>query len=434
VLHLFPPFANPEGRLVFDGSGNLYGITYGDVIEARQTRPGLEDSANLYGIIHGAEAHGSQRGAIFDQRGGTVFELSPDAASERWKYTVLHNFCPLAPFNCSDGAGPVAGVIIDASGDLYGVTQNGGASDQGTVFELSYDANAQNWNETVLYSFCALTDCSDGAGPSSGLIMDGSGNLYGTTYEGGAHAQGAVFKLSYDAGTQSWNEMVLYSFCAMKDCADGNDPNSLVRDSAGNLYGATYYGGGAGGGTAFELSYETAANGWKEKVLHNFCPAQYQICTSGSWPNSVVMDGSGNLYGTTSAGGRNNDSGTAFALTHSATDGTWAETVLHNFCWLSDCKDGKRPLGLTIASTGILYGTTLLGGVSHSSRGGTVFALNYDSAIQGWRLTSLYSFCDPACADGRAPSGPVIIDTAGNLYGTTFFGADERGGVFRLQP
>jgi uncharacterized repeat protein (TIGR03803 family) len=410
VLHLFPRAAHhpPRGRLVFDGAGNLYGITAG----------------------LGRHPEG----------GGSVFELSPQSASRDWNYTLLYTFCSIA--SCADGADPVAGLIIDANGNLYGITAGGGAYRGGTVFKLSYDATAQSWHETVLYSFCALTLCADGSQPNS-LIMDGSGNLFGTASGSNASLNGIVFELSYDASAQSWHETTIYGFCVLEDCIDGSGPSSLVQDGAGNLYGATF-GGGTGNscgsiayhfgcGTVFEFSYKAAVKQWKETVLYNFCPGRGGThCIAEYSPNSIVMNGSGNLYGTTEYAGGNSISGAAFALTYSASDRTWVETVAHSFCSLHDCKDGARPLGLTVASSGSLYGATVTGGLHNF---GTVFALNYDAAEQSWTFTRLYSFCaKPSCADGADPSGPVIIDTAGNLYGTTSPNPYDRGTVYRLQP
>lgn len=411
VLHRFPlGHEPPQGRLVFDGSGNLYGI----------------------------------KGAALRRGGGSVFELSPQSGSLGWKYTRIYTFCFLA--YCPDGGGPVGGLVIDASGNLYGVTEGGGAYGGGTIFELSYDATAQSWRETVLHSFCAQQLCTDGSSPNS-LIMDGSGNLFGTELGSDASLGGGVFELSYDASAQSWHYTVLYSFCGLTpNCRTGADPTGLVQDAAGNLYGTTLTGGTGDGcgykyhfgcGTVFELSYDASAKEWKETVLYSFCPLHG--CTKGFFPNSIVMDGSGNIYGTTEGNAYN--TGTAYALTHSASDGTWAETVMHTFCSpRSDCRDGYSPLGLTVASSGSLYGTTSSGGVN---RFGTVFSLNYDAAEQRWSFTRIYSFCEKSSctyADAR-PSGPLIIDTAGNLYGITAAGSSSglhglvyQGTVYRLQP
>ena len=168
--------------------------------------------------------------------------------------------------NCTDGAGPVAGLIMDASGQLYGTTESGGAHGKGftggTVFALTPNAAKTEWTETVLYSFCAHVvgkNCTDGAQPQAGLIMDKEGHLHGTTFYGGAHGvpYGTVFALTPNAAKTTWTETVLYSFCAQggRHCTDGASPDAgLIMDAAGHLYGTTE-GGGAHdeNGTVFEL-------------------------------------------------------------------------------------------------------------------------------------------------------------------------------------
>jgi len=170
-----------------------------------------------------------------------VFRLTP-----RGVETVLYSFC--AQTNCADGANPGAALIMDEAENLYGTTPVGGANDRGTVFELT-----PGGRETVLYSFCAQTNCTDGATPTAGLIMDKAGNLYGTTFHGGGTSDdGTVFVLTH-RGT----ETVLYSFCAQTDCGDGALPQAgLIMDKAGNLYGTTVQGGANNflGGVVFQLT------------------------------------------------------------------------------------------------------------------------------------------------------------------------------------
>ena len=213
----------------------------------------------------------------------------------------------------------------------------------------------------VLYNFCSQDGCADGAYPGSSLIMDGAGNLYGTTYQGGFGQKGVVFKLAPD-GT----ETVLYNFCSQSGCTDGANPGGgLVMDAAGNLYGTTQYGGdpscypGFGCGTAFKLAPDGT-----ETVLYNFC--SQSGCTDGAEPvGGLVIDAAGTLYGTTSAGGASGG-GVVFKL---APDGT--ETVLYNFCSQSGCADGAEPwAGLVTDTAGNLYGTTVGGG---DYGGGVVF-------------------------------------------------------------
>src|ERR1700722_7656998 len=169
----------------------------------------------------------------------------------------LYSFC--SQDNCTDGANPVAGLVMDSSGNLYGTAPGGGANYNGVIFKLAPDGT-----ETTLYTFCPLANCPDGQEPAGGLILDSSGNLYGMTEGGGAQGSGTVFELAPN-GT----ETVLYSFCSRKNCSDGSFPvPGLVMDSAGNLYGTTQYGGK--GGNQLGVVFRLAPNG-VEKVLHNFC-------------------------------------------------------------------------------------------------------------------------------------------------------------------
>ena len=260
VLHSFCPAKSgcadgkdPQGRLVRDAKGNLYGTTpYG--------------GANGFGV---------------------VFEISPAG-----KETVLYSFCP-ANSGCADGEFPAAGVIRDANGNLYGTTTIGGANGFGVVFEVTPAGN-----EKVLHSFCpAKSGCADGKSPQAGLVRDAKGNLYGTTPFGGANGFGVVFEV-----TPVGKEKVLYSFCPAKSgCADGNGPiGGLARDGKGNLYGTTGGGGTNGFGAVFEVSPDG-----REKVLYSFCPAK-SGCSDGKSPQAgLVRDAKGNLYGTTPFGGAN---------------------------------------------------------------------------------------------------------------------------------
>jgi uncharacterized repeat protein (TIGR03803 family) len=334
----------------------------------------------------------------------------------------------------SDGANPYAGLIADSAGNLYGTTGGGGSgtdcrggsSGCGTVFKLAPDGT-----ETVLYSFLGG---NDGANPSSSLITDRAGNLYGTTVEGGgANNYGTVFKLAADGA-----ETVLYAF---KGGSDGISPaGNLVADRSGNLYGATAAGGSYTGsactdrgcGTVFEI----APNG-TETILYTF-----QGGSDGGGPDAgLTRDKSGNLYGTTALGGTNNPNncsdlgcGTVFEVTQSG-----AESVIYDF---QGGSDGSAPeAGLTIDNAGNLYGTTAFGGtggaqcVEGQDGCGTIFRLAPDGTE-----SVLYSF--QGGTDGWSPVAGVVRDKTGNLYGTTFAGggahcahvADGCGTVFKLAP
>lgn len=251
------------------------------------------------------------------------------------------------------------------------------------------------------------------------MIFDAFGNLFGTTSAGGAYYGGTVFELSPANGT--WTETLLHEF---GNGADGSNPTaSLVWDSAGNLYGTTTIGGDNSFGTVFEM---TPAEGgtWNETVLHSF---EYGTADGQTPGSALVLNKSGNLYGTTVEGGISSD-GVVFELTQS--NGAWSETIPHFFNY-SD-KDGLTPrAGLTLDSAGNLYGTTSWGG-AYSYHGGIVFRLRPD-AEGGWLYGILHSFGDSQ-DDGAEPYAGLILD-GGNLYGTTLQGgAYGSGTVFEIKP
>ncbi len=332
---------------------------------------------------------------------------SPGTACARG-YSVLYSFC--SQYNCADGAMPEAGLIKDRTGNLYGTTAEGGLS-KGVVFKVAPDGT-----ETVLYAFCSQSpNCADGASPSGGVIMDHAGNLYGTAGEGGKNCQcGTVFKLSPDsAGT----ETVLYNFCSQNNCSDGGGPDGVIMDSAGNLYGAT-----AGGGTYYQgVVFKLAPHG-TETVLYNFC--SQNNCTDGANPiGGLIRDAAGNFYGTTLYGGTN-DIGVVFKV---APDGT--ETVLYSFCSQFNCSDGGYPrAGVIEDQSGNLYGTAEFGGnVGCNGTCGVIFEI----AANG-TYALLHKFSG---VDGSYPIGGLIRDAAGNLFGTTFGGGENGNGtVFKLAP
>ena len=234
------------------------------------------------------------------------------------KESLLYSFND----NGADGYNPYSSLVFDTKGNLYGTTAHGGAHNGGTVFQLTPENGA--WTETIIYSFCSVTGCTDGLAPYAGLTFDTAGNLYGTTLNGGAYTSacegsgcGTVFELS--PGTNgTWTENVLYNFCSVRGCADGFGPQAgLISDAAGSLFGTTYAGGssgkgcdGYGCGTVFRLTLG-AKGKWKEHVLHKFKPK----ATDGYWPYAgLIFDASGNLYGTTIYGGAYAN-GTVFEIT-----------------------------------------------------------------------------------------------------------------------
>ena len=269
-----PDGINPEGSLI-DAKGNLYGTTVGGGYSPQGGCPGPDQC-------------------------GTVFEWSPTSGEK-----VLYSFNFNGATN-TDGMWPVAGLVRDSKGNLYGTTYHGGSDNCGygcgTVFEVM-----PKGTEKVLWAF---QGGNDGAYPIAGLIRDKAGNLYGTTSGFGVPWAnlGSVFEL-----TTSGTMKVLYDFCAVQNCADGFSPQGgLVMDAAGNLYGTTYYGGAYGGGQSGGTIFKLTPQG-VYTVLYTFC--SQPNCTDGSDPRgSLVRDAKGNLYGVTASGGAYGF-GTVFKLT-----------------------------------------------------------------------------------------------------------------------
>jgi len=369
---------NPRGGLLADADGNLYGTTYtggvynyGTVFELSPKTGGGWTAKVLHSFKEDGSDGGYPEGTlIFDSAGnlygttdsggtdseGTAFELSP-AAGGKWTEKILWNFG-------LSGGFPAAGMIFDAAGNLYGTTAAGGTYGGGTVFELS-PGTGGTWTATTLHSFTFNTT-TDGYFPLSSVLLDSAGNLFGTTYVGGTYGTGTAFELTPGAGG-IWTETVLYNF------NNGNngstDPNSidagLIADAAGNLYGTGFNGGDYNSGGVFELTQGTGGT-WTETLLHSFGSK------SGDGYNpmaGLIFDASGNLYGTTYNGGTDGY-GAAFKLGHNS-NGSWTEKTLHSFD--DNGKDGYNPYaGLIFGPGGDLYGTTGSGGAYSE---GTVFAV-----------------------------------------------------------
>jgi uncharacterized repeat protein (TIGR03803 family) len=395
VLHIFrgKDGSQPQGRLVFDGAGNLYGMT---------------------------ESGGGGRCNLGC---GTVFKLTPDAHG-KWTQTVLHNFNG-APY---DGNYPDA-LVIDAAGNLYGTTFYGGSLGLGTIFKLTPHPNGR-WTEKLLYSFCSVSGCKDGETPNS-LVWDRAGNLYGTT-DYSTNSYGTVFKFTPGAKGKSAYR-VLYTFMSRQD---GTPPNALTFDAAGNLYGTTYYGGAYNYGTIFKLTPRMHGN-WTKMILYNLKDA-----AEGEFPDSeIVLDVAGNLYGSTYDGGTRG-SGVVFQLVPGA-NGKWTYRAIYLFDGLSG---GALPEGVILDTAGNLYGTTFQGGSSGPDcvgvgGCGVLFKLT-PGASGKWTETVLHNFCSSSgCTDGAAPSAGPIFDSVGNLYGATYWGGDLStcggygcGTVYEIKP
>jgi uncharacterized repeat protein (TIGR03803 family) len=330
---------------------------------------------------------------------------------------MLHSFGS-SP-NGSDGANPSSSLIVDASGAWYGTTQNGG-SGYGVIFKFARTLVAGHYTypETVLYTF---TGGADGAHPIGGLVADGTGAFYGTTSSGGNTGAGVVFRLTPPAPGQSrWAETVLHTFGSLPGSIDGATPKAGLLWNGGAVYGTTENGGSAGLGVAFELS--PSGSGWVETVLHSFGTSPNY--TDGANPTGgLIADKYGVLYGTTQGGGIGR--GVLFQL--APTGSSWTETVLHTFGTAPGASDGGNPadtLMFSLGNAGPIYGTTLTGGTGNS---GVAFELSFANGV--WTETVLHAFCtSPGCADGATPmSGLTIVDNT--LLGTTFYGGLEGSGV-----
>jgi uncharacterized repeat protein (TIGR03803 family) len=310
---------------------------------------------------------------------------------------LAQTFQILYSFNGNTGgANPYTSLVQDPAGNLYGTTSSGGSRNGwGTVYVVSLAGS-----EKVLQSFNGM----DGINPYVGLIRDPAGNLYGTTVTGGSHGDGTVFVVS-----KSGNGSVLHSFIGK----DGSTPyGGLVRDAAGNLYGTTSAGGAYGFGTVFAVN--KAGN---ENVLYSFSGG-----ADGSTPyGGLVEDAAGNLYGTTNDGGAYGF-GTIFVVNKIGN-----EEVLYSF---TGGDDGAAPRGgLVLDDEGNLYGTTEFGGDGY----GTVFVIHTTDGRPTDTESVLYTFTGGE--DGGDPRGGVILDDAGNLYGTTYEGgANGVGTVFMVDP
>jgi uncharacterized repeat protein (TIGR03803 family) len=390
----------PSGNLILDSKGNLYGTNSGC-------------GTDLFGV---------------------VFELTPNADGG-WTEIVLHTFAGDGSLQGGDGSGPAAGLVFDAKGNLYGTTRQGGgaANTCGTVFELSPNSDG-TWTETILHSFDCSSTSTDGYTPLGDLVFDAKGNLYGTTSAGGggydpSNLGGTVFELSPQSGG-AWTESILHSFHFTSGDGDGCDPRGgLVFDASGNLYGTADECGANNSGAVFELSPHTGGP-WTEQVIHNFIDNG----VDGYWPfGSLIIDGSGNLYGTTTRGGSGYSSsgGTVFEMSPQA-GGTWTEQILFNFAVGDVTTGGVEPEGsLTLDAKGNLYGTTSGGGADGSS--GLVFEMTNKAGV--WIENILHSFTDLIGMDGYGPRAGVVFDPVGNLYGTTVFGGlggDTEGAVFEI--
>jgi uncharacterized repeat protein (TIGR03803 family) len=367
VLHAFGQGADaayPTSPLL-DHAGNLIGISeFGGILadctpygcgaafELSQVNGYWRESVfysftsfpNAVGTL-AVDAHGNVYG-VQDEGGdpscncGAVYQLTQSGGV--WTENLLHNF---VGGNGSDGAYPSSGLVRDAGGNLYGATAQGGINNAGTIFELSPNSDG-TWTYSVIYEFLS-TNYLDAVGPGGPLTIDAPGNLYGTTSGGGEFGYGAVFRISLSNG--GWTESILSNFTL--DFGSQPYPDGVVLDGAGNLYGTTLDGGDYGTGTVYKLA--PAVGYWRRTVLHTFSGD-----ADGAYPyGPLAIDASGSLYGGTNYGG-SFGYGTIYKL--AVSNGKWTESTLHAF---TNGKDGARSItGVVLDSQGNLYGTALDGG------------------------------------------------------------------------
>lgn len=395
VLHTFSGSdgATPNGVLVADRSGNLFGIT----------------------------AYGSRWGY------GTIFELSPPPApAMSWTGRVIYTFG-----GGLDGSGSPFGLAIDSAGNLFGANQSGGRFGGGVAYELSPPrSQGDRWTFRVLHAFGGAHDAT----LLARLTLDSAGNLYGPTAAGGPNGCGAVIELSR-AGSPNgaWSETTIYRF---SNCNGRGRPANALTYYRGELYGMTDFQVVDAPCSAFRLTPPSSGTGaWTYADLHDFGSAG-----DGDLPaDAPAFDAAGNLYGTTESGGLGTclggGCGTVFRLAPPREgNGKWNETLLYEF---TGGTDGGSPLSsISVDSTGRLYGTTAVGG---ADRHGTVFALEPQRGGT-WRESVLHSFAGGA--DGAAPEAGMLL-MSGALYGTTPFGghhlsracyANQCGTVYEVDP
>jgi uncharacterized repeat protein (TIGR03803 family) len=341
---------------------------------------------NLYGTAQGGGANSS----------GTVFKMTPLGV-----LTTLYSFCAQA--GCTDGGGPVPGVVLGTDGNFYGTTCCGGAYGAGTVFKITPEGSL-----TTLHSF----DTTDGGYPYARLIQGPDGNFYGTTSSGGnlsacsGYGCGTIFKI-----TPSGTLNTLYDFCTLAGCTDGAIAyDGLALGTDGDFYGAAWSGGSSGDGVIFKIT-----PGGTLTPLYSFCVQAG--CTDGSNPLWLTLNNDGSFFGTTYSGGVYGG-GTVFEITMSGT-----LTTIYSFCAETGCTDGAQPrAGLVLGTDSNFYGTTYSGG---SSNLGTLFNIT-----PGGTLTTLESFDG---TDGQYLIGGLFQATNGSFYGTaTDGGASGDGTAFSL--
>ena len=372
----------PYARMILDGRGNLYGET----------------------------STGGKPTALNPYPAGTVFELAPGSKKSGWTETVLYTF-----LGGADGSEPTGALLANSKGDLYGTTFLGGAQGDGTVFELKKPKPGKKWKKRILYSFTG----NDGSQPFAGLVADKAGDLFGVTTSGGQFNQGAVFEIQ----ARTLTESVLYSFFG----PEGNTPNGgLVIDGAGNLYGTAAGSSVAPyAGSVFEISPPAAGlSGWTFTQLHAISGG----ADGGAPQGAMVEDASGNLYGAT-FGGTGLGNGTLFELSPSAGSPTgYGYQILFTF----DGSAGSNPFGdLVLDGSGNLWGS-LVNNTDVNSSGGLFVVSPPAGGTGSWTQSASYLFNSSA---GYSPYAGLTLDGEGNAYGVNFSGGKSGvGTAFKFVP
>jgi uncharacterized repeat protein (TIGR03803 family) len=364
----------PYTGLIADSAGNLYGAAGSDMWDgaAYELIPSAGGIWTLK-ILHEFTASdnvGASAAFTVDTAGnlyapsqfggangwGAIFELK-QISNGIWRSQILHSFAN----NGTDGIYPGATLTMDAAGNLYGTTQEGGLKNVGVVFELTPYAGGGGWSEKILSSLPYKQKLWSNA--DYPLTLDSAGNLYGVTNIGGALDGGYVFKLS-PTSKGPWTLTTLYSFGVYTGPAPAVPTSGVVFDAAGNLYGATSLGGTEGYGTVYQLS-PSSGGGWTERDLVDFPSSCSPVCVPHA---AIIVDSAGNIFGTAGAIGT---FGVAYELSPNG-DGTWTLTILHNFAGGSDGADPTNSAALLDLS-GKLYGTTSEGGGTKGR--GTVYEI-----------------------------------------------------------
>jgi len=370
---------------------------------------GIDGGSPASSVLAGANGtlyETTRTGGNYDY--GTVIQLVPPTHSNpKWDEHVLYSFGSLSDPTFPDGIIPNGPVIGDSAGAIYGTTFGGGAAKSGVVFKLSPPrAGETTWSETVLSNFSADDVDTAYQPPSSGLVMDSAGALYGTTLKGGTGRHGRVYKLTPpETGRASWTQTTLYEF----DAKSSGPVNTMLRDASGNLYGTTI-GNDGGYGSVFELSPPTSTGSyWHKTVLYSFTAA------TGKPVGGLTLGSGGALYVPTSS--------MFIRLTPPPVGHTvWTATTLYNF------PSGSSPQAGLVLKDGNFYGVA-----AGPNNDGTVFKL-HQSGPGHWAATSLYDFTGRA--DGALPDTNLTVGGDGALYGATYAGGGYSGGgvVFRIVP